>query len=104
MILSAYAILGFQFALSISIGANIRVGQLLGAKNHEGAGKAARCGVRLAMITAVLAALGLALGRHQWPRIYGAPEDVLNMIVDLTPVFVVAQVRGWLGLSNKAPE
>ncbi len=92
MILSAYAFFGFQFALSISIGANIRIGILLGAGNADGARKASRCGVKLAVIAAALAALGLSLGRAQWPRLYGVPEGVLDMIVDLTPVFVVAQV------------
>lgn len=92
MILSAYAIFGFQFALSISIGANIRVGNLLGEGNADGAQQASRCGLTLAVVAAALVALGLFLGRALWPRLYGVDGDVLDMIVDLTPVFVGAQV------------
>lgn len=91
MILSAYAIV-FQFSLSIGIGTNIRVGNLLGAGDVEGARKAAWCGVRLALLAAATAALGLGIGRGQWPRLYGVSEEVLDRIVGLTPVYVVAQV------------
>lgn len=99
MILSAYGIV-FQFALSINIGSNIRVGTLLGAGDSEGARKAAWCGVRLGLMAAVAAALGYWLGRTQWPLLYGVSEDVLGMIVDLTPIYVAGQVRqkkreGW---------
>lgn len=92
MILSAYGIV-FQFALSIGIGANIRVGNLLGADDARGARKAAWCGVRLAFVAAVTAALGLGFGRGQWPRLYDVSEEVLDTIIDLTPIYVVAQVR-----------
>lgn len=91
MILSAYGVV-FQFSLSISIGANIRVGNHLGADNSEGARKAAWCGVRLAVAAAVVSGLGLGFGRGQWPRLYDVPKEVLDEIIDLTPIYVVAQV------------
>ncbi|CAM9377744.1 unnamed protein product [Ectocarpus fasciculatus] len=91
MILSAYGIV-FQFALSINIGSNIRVGTLLGAGDSEGARKAAWCGIRLALMASAAAVLGYWFGRAQWPLLYGVSEDVLDMIVDLTPIYVAGQV------------
>ncbi|CAM9113335.1 unnamed protein product [Ectocarpus sp. 12 AP-2014] len=91
LILSAYNIV-FQFALSINIGSSIRVGTLLGAGDSEGARKAAWCGVRLGLMAAAASALGYGFGRAQWPLLYGVSEDVLGMIVDLTPIYVAGQM------------
>ncbi|CAM9770731.1 unnamed protein product [Pylaiella littoralis] len=91
MILSAYGI-AFQFALSIGIAVNIRVGNFLGAGDPTEARRAAVCGVRLALVAAALAVLGLGLGRSQWPRLYGVHGDVLDRIIHLAPVYVVAQM------------
>lgn len=92
MVLSAYGIV-FQFALSINIGVSIRVGNLLGKGDEGGARKSAWCGVRMALTAAAISALCLGFGRSQWPRLYGVPEDVLDMIVSLTPIYVATQVR-----------
>eukprot|EP00903_Cladosiphon_okamuranus_P005780 g5728.t1 len=91
MILSAYGIV-FQFSLSISIGATIRVGNHLGANNPDGARKAVWCGVRLAVAAAVMAGLGLGFGKGLWPKLYDVSEEVMDEIVDLTPIYVVAQM------------
>lgn len=92
MILSAYGIV-FQFSLSIGIGAGVRVGNHLGAGKPEGARKAAWCGVKMAFVAATTAALGLGFGRGQWPRLYDVSEEVLEKIIDLTPIYVGAQVN-----------
>lgn len=92
ILLSAYSIL-FAAAFSISIGGNIRVGNLLGAGDSVGARKAAVCALRLALASATLIALGLGLGREFWPRLYGASDDVMRLVVQVAPVYAAAQVR-----------
>ena len=94
ILLSAYSIL-FTVAFSISIGANIRVGNLLGAGDSIGARKAAVCALRLALASATLIAVGLGLGREYWPRLYGASDGVMARIVQLAPLYAAAQVRIW---------
>lgn len=92
MLLSAYGIV-FTAALSISIAANVRVGNLLGSGDAIGARKAAASALRLALCSASLVGLGLGLGRGLWPRFYGVSEDVMDMIVALAPVYATVQVR-----------
>ncbi|CAM9871755.1 unnamed protein product [Scytosiphon promiscuus] len=91
MVLSAYGIV-FQFSLAINTGVSNRVGNLLGSGDHNGARKSAWCGVRMAVAAAAISALGLGLGRSEWPRLYGAPDDVLDMIVSITPIYLTAQM------------
>ncbi|CAN0006816.1 unnamed protein product, partial [Laminaria digitata] len=91
ILLSAYSIL-FAAAFSISTGANIRVGNLLGAGDATGARKAAVCALRLALASASLIAVGLGLGREYWPRLYGASDDVTGRIVQLAPIYATAQI------------
>lgn len=95
-LLSAYSMV-FTAALSISIGSNVRVGNLLGAGDHVRARRAAGSTVRLALSSALFLALALGLGRNIWPRLYGISADGMKRIVELAPVYATVQVRGWAG-------
>lgn len=96
MLLSAYGIV-FTAALSISIGANIRVGNLLGAGDPIAARKAAVAALRLALSSAMLVGLGLGLGRRLWPRVYGVSDSMMELVSHLAPVYAAVQVsqRRW---------
>lgn len=91
VLLSAYSIV-FTAALSISIAATVRVGNLLGAGDAPGARRAAHSAFHLALGIALFFALGLYLGREIWPIPYRTIDAVTNKIICLAPIYAVVQV------------
>lgn len=90
-LLSAYGIV-FNAALSISISAHTRVGNLLGEGDAGGAQAAARAAQKLALASAVIVSAALWLGAGYWPRVYGVTPEVMGNIGRVAPLYALVVV------------
>jgi len=81
--------IGFMPPLSISVAANTRVSNELGAGRHRSAAHAARVSCILGLIVVFICSMLLLSGRHLWARLFTSDQQVLEHVM---PVLSVASL------------
>lgn len=92
VLINAYGII-FPVALSISVAANVRVGNLLGAGEASFARRAAVAALQLSATAGAVTGLSSLLGRDLWPRVYAPPPQIMQSVKAATPIFAFVQVH-----------
>lgn len=86
----------FMVPLGISIGASVRVGNLLGEGRPEAAQTSAHTALKLCVGTSLASAAVFILGRSALPRLYTDDPAVLAMAASILPVAAAFQVMDGL--------
>jgi len=85
--------LSFMIALGISVGASIRIGNALGARDYPNLQRAGNAALILGVICMVVMASTIFLLRHQFPLLYGVKEpEVLRLAAELMIICAIFQL------------
>ncbi|XP_064637899.1 multidrug and toxin extrusion protein 1-like [Lineus longissimus] len=76
----------FMIPAGISVGVNIRIGQLLGANNRKQAKRAVVAGYTLAWMASLFIIILLLTLRYHIPRIFSQESDVIDLAGNLVPI------------------
>jgi len=82
----------FMFPLGISMAASVRVGNLIGAGDEEGARRAAMLSLLLGVGVMSLFGATFFLLRWQLPRVYGAEPEVVRLCAQILPIAAAFQM------------
>ena len=82
----------FMFPLGISMAAAVRVGNLIGAGDHDGARRAARLSLALGIVVMCFFAAAFFFLRWQLPRLYGAEPAVARLCAQVLPIAAAFQL------------
>jgi len=86
------ASLSFMVPLGVSIGAVTRVGNLIGARNPQGAQRAAWVALGMGAVVMLASAALFVGGRHVLPRCYSAEADVIRLAASVLPIAAAFQL------------
>ncbi|MEE8581422.1 MAG: MATE family efflux transporter [Myxococcota bacterium] len=86
------AALTFMMPLGISQGAVTRIGNLIGAKRHQQAQRAAWVALALGAGVMLVSALGFVTFRHALPRLYSPDAGVVALCATILPIAAAFQI------------
>ena len=86
------ASLSFMVPLGVSIGAVTRVGNLIGARNPQGAQRAAWVALGMGALVMLASALVFVAGRSVLPTWYSADDEVIGLAAAVLPVAAAFQL------------
>lgn len=91
-IVLSIASLAFMVPLGISIGAAVRVGNLIGARDDDGARRMAWLSISLGGAVMLISAALFVLFRHQLPGLYNDDPEVLAFAASILPIAAAFQL------------
>ncbi|EIN09165.1 MATE efflux family protein [Punctularia strigosozonata HHB-11173 SS5] len=87
----------FQVPYSLSIAACVRIGNLLGEKDHMRAHTASQAALILAAVFGMMSSAIFVIFPRQWASIFSTDEDVLAAVVHTLPLVAVFQLFDGIG-------
>jgi MATE family multidrug resistance protein len=85
--------LSFMIVLGISVGASIRVGNALGARDYPNLRRAGNTALILGVLCMIVTATAMIVFRNQFPKLYGLQEPkVLHLAAGLMVIAAIFQL------------